>query len=100
VLVLCSAATPAGQLDRLRRYRVGHVVLGECRVDLGGALCLLAEQHRVGSVRVDADGGLNAALLRAGLADQVSIVIAPYLAASPIAGPVRCPHCHGSRPAC
>ena len=89
VLVLCSAAAPAGQLDRLRRHRVGHVVLGEGRVDLGGALSLLAEQHRVGSVRVDAGGGLNGALLRAGLADQLSIVIAPYLAASAIAGQVR-----------
>jgi 2,5-diamino-6-(ribosylamino)-4(3H)-pyrimidinone 5'-phosphate reductase len=32
VLVLCSAATPVRQLDRLRRHRVGHVVLGEGRV--------------------------------------------------------------------
>ena len=77
VLVLCSDAAPAGQLDRLRRHRVGHVVLGEGRVDLGGALRLLAEQHRVGAVRVDAGGGLNGALLRAGLADQLSIVILP-----------------------
>jgi 2,5-diamino-6-(ribosylamino)-4(3H)-pyrimidinone 5'-phosphate reductase len=89
VLVLCSAATPAGQLDRLRRHRVGHVVLGDGRVDLGGALRLLAERHRVGAVRVDAGGGLNGALLRAGLADQVSIVIAPYLAATATAGQVR-----------
>jgi 2,5-diamino-6-(ribosylamino)-4(3H)-pyrimidinone 5'-phosphate reductase len=88
VLVLCSAATPAGQLDRLRRHRVGHVVLGEGRVDLGGALRLLAQRHQVGAVRVDAGGGLNGALLQAGLADQVSIVIAPYLAATATAGPV------------
>ena len=58
-------------------------------MDLGGVLRLLAEQHRVGSVRVDAGGGLNGALLRAGLADQLSIVIAPYLAAAATAGPVR-----------
>ena len=88
VLVLCSAATPQGQLDRLRRHRVGHVVLGEDRVDLGGALRLLAQRHQVGAVRVDAGGGLNGALLQAGLADQVSIVIAPYLAATATAGPV------------
>lgn len=88
VLVLCSAATPAGQLDRLRRHRVGHVVLGEDRVNLGGALRLLAQRYQVGAVRVDAGGGLNGALLQAGLADQVSIVIAPYLAATVTAGPV------------
>ena len=89
MLVLCSAAAPAGQLSRLRRHRIGRVALGEGRVDLGGALRLLARRHRVGSVRVDAGGGLNTALLRAGLADQVSIVITPYLAASATAGPVR-----------
>ena len=89
VLVLCSAAAPAGQLDRLRRHRIGHVVLGQSRVDLGGALRLLAERHHVGSVRVDAGGALNTALLRDGLADQLSIVIAPYLAATATAGPVR-----------
>jgi 2,5-diamino-6-(ribosylamino)-4(3H)-pyrimidinone 5'-phosphate reductase len=72
VLVLCSAATPAAQLDRLRRHRVGHVVLGQGRVDLGGALRLLAERHRVGAVRVDPGDRLNAALLRAGLADWTS----------------------------
>jgi 2,5-diamino-6-(ribosylamino)-4(3H)-pyrimidinone 5'-phosphate reductase len=57
-------------------------------VDLGGALRLLAQRHQVGAVRVDAGGGLNGALLQAGLADQVSIVIAPYLAATATAGPV------------
>lgn len=90
VLVLCCSATPAAQLDRLRRYRVDHVVLGEGRrVDLGAALRLLADRHRVGAVRVDAGGGLNAALLRAGLADEISVVVAPYLAASATAGQVR-----------
>jgi riboflavin biosynthesis pyrimidine reductase len=58
-------------------------------VDLGGALRLLAQRHRVRGVRVDAGGGLSAALLRAGLTDQLSIVIAPYLAASAITGPAR-----------
>lgn len=89
VLVLCSSAVPAGHLDRLRRHRVDHVVLGEDRVDLGAALRLLAERYGVGAVRVDAGGGLNGALLRAGLADQLSIIIAPFLAASAAAGALR-----------
>jgi 2,5-diamino-6-(ribosylamino)-4(3H)-pyrimidinone 5'-phosphate reductase len=87
IVVLCCAATPAGQLDRLRRHRVEHLVVGEARVDLGAALRVLAERHRVSAVRVDAGGGLNGALLRAGLADEMSVVIAPYLAASPTADP-------------
>jgi 2,5-diamino-6-(ribosylamino)-4(3H)-pyrimidinone 5'-phosphate reductase len=40
-------------------------------------------------VRVDAGGGLNGALLRAGLADEVSVVIAPYLAARAAADPLN-----------
>jgi 2,5-diamino-6-(ribosylamino)-4(3H)-pyrimidinone 5'-phosphate reductase len=80
LLVLCSAATPAGQISRLRRHQVGHVVLGTDRVDLAAALRMLTSQHQVTAVRVDAGGGLNGALLRAGLADEISVVIAPYLA--------------------
>jgi len=68
-------------------------------VDLGGALRLLAEWHRVGATRVDTGGGLNGTLLRAGLADQLSIVIAPYLAARAAAGPLRLVTAPGSRDA-
>lgn len=89
VLALCSSATPASHLGRLRRHRVGHVVAGDDRVDLSGALRLLAERYHVGAVRVDAGGGLNGALLRARLVDEVSVVIAPYLAAGATADPVR-----------
>jgi riboflavin biosynthesis pyrimidine reductase len=81
--------TPAGQLDRLRRHRVGQVVLGEGRVDLGGALRLLTQRHRVGAVRVDAGDALNRRCCGPGWRTRVSIVIAPYLAASTTAGPVR-----------
>jgi 2,5-diamino-6-(ribosylamino)-4(3H)-pyrimidinone 5'-phosphate reductase len=88
VLVLCSAAAPASHLDRLRRVGVEYVVLGEDRVELRAVLRLLAGRHGVMAVRVDAGGGLNAALLRGGLVDEISVVIAPYLAASP-AGPLR-----------
>lgn len=89
VLVLCSSATPPAQLARLRRHHVDHVVLGYTRVDLARALLMVAEAHQVRTVRVDAGGGLNGVLLRAGLADELSIVIAPYLAASAATDPVR-----------
>lgn len=89
LLVLCSAATPAGHLDLLRRHHVGHVILGTERVDLSAALRMLASQHQVTAVRVDAGGGLNGALLQVGLVDEISIVIAPYLAASAVGGPPR-----------
>ncbi len=87
LLVLCSSATPAGHLDLLRRHHVGYAILGTGRVDLTAALRMLASQHQVTAVRVDAGGGLNGALLQAGLADEISIIIAPYLAASAAGAP-------------
>lgn len=89
LLVLCSAATPVSQLERLRRQQVGHLVLGDDRVDLAAALRVLAERYQVRTVRVDAGGGLNGALLRAGLAAEVSVVLAPYLAAGADGSPLR-----------
>ena len=87
VVVLCCSATPAAQLVRLRLRRVEHLVLGEARVDLSAALRALAERYQVSAVRVDAGDALNGALLQAGLVDEMSVVIAPYLAASATAHP-------------
>jgi 2,5-diamino-6-(ribosylamino)-4(3H)-pyrimidinone 5'-phosphate reductase len=80
VLVLCSAATPAEHLDRLRRHRVEHLVAGDARVDLAAALAALSDRYGVRDLRVDAGGALNARLLQAGLVDELSLLVAPYLA--------------------
>jgi riboflavin biosynthesis pyrimidine reductase len=80
--VLCSLATPAGHPGRLRRHHLEHRVLGNGHVDLTAALRVLAENYQVTAVRVDAGGELNKALLRTGLAGEISVIIAPYLAAS------------------
>jgi 2,5-diamino-6-(ribosylamino)-4(3H)-pyrimidinone 5'-phosphate reductase len=80
VLVLCSQTTPAQHLTRLRRHHVEYLVAGADRVDLAAALHLLADRYRVHAVRVDAGGTLNGALMRAGLVDELSIIIAPHLA--------------------
>jgi riboflavin biosynthesis pyrimidine reductase len=84
----CAQPTPAGQLDRLRRHRVGHIVLGEDRVDLGGALRLLAQRHGSAWCESTRAAASTERCCGPGLADQLSIVIAPYLAASATAGPV------------
>nr|ASV46734.1 5-amino-6-(5-phosphoribosylamino)uracil reductase [uncultured bacterium] len=89
VLVLCSSATPAVHRDRLRRHRVPHLVVGEDRVDLAAALGLLAGRYAVRAVRVDAGGGLAGALVRAGLVDELRLVVAPYLAGDATDRPLR-----------
>jgi 2,5-diamino-6-(ribosylamino)-4(3H)-pyrimidinone 5'-phosphate reductase len=79
VVVLCCRATPAAHLERLRRLRVDYVVAGDERVDLAAALHELTLRYAVRKVRVDAGGTLNGVLLRAGLVDELSIVVAPHL---------------------
>lgn len=57
---------------------VTEIVAGSGRVDLAAALRLLGERG-AGLVRVDSGGGLVGALLRAGLVDEVSLLVHPYL---------------------
>jgi 2,5-diamino-6-(ribosylamino)-4(3H)-pyrimidinone 5'-phosphate reductase len=80
VLILCCQTTPAEHLERLRRHHIEHLVVGAEHVDLAAALHQLAERYGVRDVRTDAGGTLNGLLLRAGLVDEISVVIAPYLA--------------------
>jgi len=80
VLILCSHATPAQHLNRLRRHEVEHVVAGDDRVDLSAGLEILASRYGVTAICTDAGGGLNGQLLRAGLVDEISVIVAPHLA--------------------
>jgi 2,5-diamino-6-(ribosylamino)-4(3H)-pyrimidinone 5'-phosphate reductase len=59
VLVLGCESTPAEHLDRLRRHRIEHLVVGVEQVDLAAALDQLAARYGVREVRVDAGGTLN-----------------------------------------
>lgn len=78
LLVACSTTTPAGHLDLLARHRIPYVLVGDDRVDLARLLETLAVEHDIANVRVDSGGTLNGALLRAGLVDEISLLIAPY----------------------
>ncbi|HEU5107981.1 MAG TPA: dihydrofolate reductase family protein [Micromonosporaceae bacterium] len=89
VLVLCSQATPVDHVDRLRRRRVEHMVVGNDRVDLPAALGALADRYHVTAVRVDAGGALNGQLLAAGLVDEIDLIVAPHLAGAGEAGSVH-----------
>jgi 2,5-diamino-6-(ribosylamino)-4(3H)-pyrimidinone 5'-phosphate reductase len=79
VIALCSTATPPAHLETLAADGVGTIVAGDERVDLRAALERLADEHGVRLVRVDAGGALVGALLRAGLVDEVSVVVEPRL---------------------
>jgi 2,5-diamino-6-(ribosylamino)-4(3H)-pyrimidinone 5'-phosphate reductase len=78
VLVACSATTPSSHLELLARHGIDHVVVGADRVDLARLLDVLGSEHGIERVRVDSGGTLNGALLRAGLVDEISLLVAPY----------------------
>jgi len=79
VIVLCSRATPQEYLEDLARNRVEYIVAGADHVDLRAALGELCRRHAVKVIRADGGGTLNGALLRAGLVDEVSVMISPCL---------------------
>ncbi len=79
VVALCSRSTPEAYLDYLSERHVEYVVAGDDHVDLRAALEELNARYGVELVRVDSGGSLNGALLRAGLVDEVSLLIDPCL---------------------
>jgi 2,5-diamino-6-(ribosylamino)-4(3H)-pyrimidinone 5'-phosphate reductase len=79
VIALASRATPTDALENQRLAGVDTLVAGARRVDLSSALEQLAGRYDVSVVRVDSGGRLNGALLRAGLVDEVSLLIHPTL---------------------
>lgn len=99
VLVLCARATPQEQLRRLRRHDVPHLVVGVDRVELPAALDALAAHYGITAIRVDAGGTLNAQLIGHHLVDEISVVVAPAVAATSRSGPVALVVPEGDRPA-
>jgi 2,5-diamino-6-(ribosylamino)-4(3H)-pyrimidinone 5'-phosphate reductase len=83
MVALCSLATPSGYLDHLAAQHVDHVIAGDRHVDLAGALAALEQTYAAKRVLVDSGGTLNGALLRAGLVDEVSLLVHPHLVSGP-----------------
>ena len=78
-VALVAAASPAEGLERLVAKNVPTIVCGDERVDLRTALETLAARYDVRTVRVDSGGALSGALVRAGLVDEVSVLLEPVL---------------------
>jgi 2,5-diamino-6-(ribosylamino)-4(3H)-pyrimidinone 5'-phosphate reductase len=79
VVALCSGATSQTHLEYLEREQVAYIVTGVDHVDLLAALEELNGRYGVEVVRVDSGGILNGLLLRAGLVDEVSVLMNPGL---------------------
>ena len=76
---LCTDRTPPEHLDYLRARGIHVLKAGTDHVDLARALEELATHFGAKVVRVDSGGVLNSALLRAGLVDEVHVLVHPVL---------------------
>lgn len=79
VVVLCSRTTPQDYIDHLKDRQIAHIIAGENQVDLRAALSELRSEYKVETLRVDSGGILNGVLLRAGLVDEIAVIINPCL---------------------
>jgi 2,5-diamino-6-(ribosylamino)-4(3H)-pyrimidinone 5'-phosphate reductase len=79
VLHLVSHAAPAEYLAFLRRERIPYLVGGMVHADLEAALRKLREVLGVGALRLWGGGILNGVMLRAGLIDEVHLILKPAL---------------------
>jgi len=78
-VILVSGSTPKPYLDYLQKRNVPYITAGNDHVDYRAALEELNTRYGVKTVRVDSGGKLNGVLLRAGLINEVSLLIHPYL---------------------
>ena len=79
-VAICSRRTPDQHLEYLRKRGVSRIVAGDEGVDPARALAILRSRFKVRTIRVDSGGTLNAALLRDGLVDELSLLVHPVLA--------------------
>jgi 2,5-diamino-6-(ribosylamino)-4(3H)-pyrimidinone 5'-phosphate reductase len=79
VMALCSKTTPRTYLDYLKERRIDYIIAGDDHVDMRSALEELSARYGAKTVLLDSGGTLNGILLRAGLVDEVSVLIHPCL---------------------
>ena len=79
LLVIVSHATPAPYLAHLRSEDIPYLVAGDGPVNLGMALRTMKDKLGVTCVVSEAGGGLNGALLRSGLVDELYLMLLPSL---------------------
>jgi len=80
LVAFCSSSTPKEYLSYLEDQKIAAIVAGTDRIDMRKALVMLNKKYGVGTVRIDSGGTLNSVLLEAGVVDEVSVLIHPFLA--------------------
>ena len=77
IVVLLTRAVSDAHLAGLREDGVSYIFAGEQEIDLALALELLNRELGIKRLLVEGGGGANGAFLRAGLIDEISLVVCP-----------------------
>lgn len=75
--VILPEAAPAAYLEHLRMMNISYLFAGERGDDLPKAMCVLAEEFGVDSLSLQGGGVIDGAFLKAGLIDELSLVVYP-----------------------
>ena len=79
ILVILTEQVPDGHLAGLRADGVSYIFAGATEIDLAGALETLNSALGIERLMLEGGGGANGALLRAGLVDEISLVVSPVI---------------------
>jgi riboflavin biosynthesis pyrimidine reductase len=79
ILVILTEAVPDSHLAGLRGDKVSYIFAGKSEIDLAQALEALHRELGIERLMLEGGGGANGALLRAGLVDELSLVICPVV---------------------
>jgi len=79
VLVLTSSTAPHEFIDYLKKRRYDYLECGTGHIDFQKAFQLLEANYGLQTVLVDSGPVLNAVLLKQGLVDEISLLVAPVL---------------------
>jgi riboflavin biosynthesis pyrimidine reductase len=79
ILVVLTEAVPDRHLAGLRADGVSYIFAGATEIDLAAALETLDRELGIERLMLEGGGGANGALLRAGLIDELSLVISPAI---------------------
>ncbi len=77
IVVVLSEQVSDAHLAGLRAEGVSYIFAGRTELDLGLALEILNRELGVKRLLLEGGGGANGALLRAGLVDEISLVVCP-----------------------
>lgn len=77
IVIVLSEQVSDAHLAGLRAESVSYIFAGETKLDLGLALEILNRELGVERLLLEGGGGTNGAFLRAGLVDEISLILCP-----------------------